>query len=123
MSDQRTSKRVLVVEDEPLLAMEVVEYLSEAGYQVVGPVTTVEKALRLIRERGCDVAVLDVHLGTEHSEPVALALKAQGTPFVVVSGNSQEHYPTGFRGAPSLQKPIMPATLLTLVRTCTEAIE
>jgi len=123
MSEQRTGKRVLIVEDEPLLAMEVVEYLSEAGYQIIGPVTTVEKALRLIGEKGCDVAVLDVHLGTEHSEPVALALKAQDTPFVVVSGNSQDHYPPGFGGAPSLQKPIMAATLVALVRTCTDATE
>ena len=123
MNDQRRIKRALIVEDEALLAMEMAEYLTEAGYQVIGPVASVEKALRIIGNKGCDVAVLDVHLGTEHSEPVALALKAQSTPFIVVSGNSFALNPPGFAGAPSLPKPIMPATLVSLIQTCTGAME
>ncbi|MGD9803722.1 MAG: response regulator [Hyphomicrobiaceae bacterium] len=115
MKEPRTSKRALVVEDEPLLAMEVAEHLTDAGFEVVGPATSVAKALRLLNEIDCDVAVLDVHLGSEHSEPVALALKARGKPFVVVSGNSQKHYPPGFQGAPSLSKPIRPAALVSLL--------
>lgn len=115
------SKRALIVEDEPLLAMEVAEHLTDAGFEVVGPATSVAKALKLISEKGCDIAVLDVHLGHEHSEPVALALKARGTPFVVVSGNSREHYPAGFTGAPSLSKPLRPAALLSLIRSCVDS--
>ena len=117
MNDQRTGKRALIVEDEPLLALEVVEYLTDAGFEVIGPATSVASALSLIAESGCDIAVLDVHLGKEHSEPVALALKARGTPFVVVSGNSREHYPAGFKDAPSLSKPVSPTSLVSLLRS------
>ena len=117
MSDQRTMKRALIVEDEPLLALEVADYLTEAGFEVIGPATSVARALILIAESGCDVAVLDVHLGKEHSEPVAIALKARGTPFIVVSGNSRDHYPIGFKDAPSLSKPVNPATLVSLLRS------
>jgi DNA-binding response OmpR family regulator len=109
-------KRVLVVEDEALLALEIAEHLAAADFEVVGPATSVSKALKLIGARGCDVAVLDVNLGSENSEPVALALKERGTPFVIVSGNSREHHPSGFKGAPSLSKPLQAAALVALVR-------
>ena len=120
MSGLSVSKRVLVVEDEPLLALEVAELLTDAGFEVVGPATSVAKALKLISDVGCDAAVLDVNLGHEHSEPVALELKTRGTPFVVVSGNSRGHYPSGFDGAPALSKPFAPANLLALLRDYTD---
>jgi DNA-binding response OmpR family regulator len=112
------SKRALVVEDEVMLALEIAEYLTSGGFEVVGPATSVAKALKLISESGCEVAVLDVNLGREDSEPVALALKERGIPFVVVSGNSREYHPRGFAGAPSLSKPIESSTLLVALRNC-----
>jgi DNA-binding response OmpR family regulator len=114
MNNGSMSKRVLVVEDEALLALEISEYLAGAGFQVVGPAASVAKALKLIIHPGCDMAILDVNLGSEHSEPIALALKARSIPFVVVSGNSLDHLPSGFSGAPSVSKPVSPSTLLGL---------
>jgi DNA-binding response OmpR family regulator len=108
------SKRVLVVEDEALLALEISEYLTDVGFEVVGPAASVARALKLITYPGCDIAILDVNLGSEHSEPIALALKARSIPFVVVSGNSLEHLPSGFSGAPLVSKPVSPSTFLGL---------
>ena len=118
MSNRLIGKRALVVEDEALLALELAECLTDAGLEVVGPATSVANALKLVNNPGCDVVILDVNLGTEHSEPVALELKARGIPFVVLSGNSREYFPTGFAGAPSVSKPVEPLALLNLLRSC-----
>lgn len=116
MTASGAGRRALVVEDEPLLAMDVADQLTDEGFEVLGPATSVADALRLLDELGCDVAVLDIHLGHENSEPVALALKSRGTPFVVVSGNSLKHFPPGFQGAPFLSKPISPSALTATLR-------
>lgn len=106
------SIRVLVVEDEALLAIDIAQQLTDAGFEVVGPASSVAKALWLIGEVGCDVAVLDVNLRDENAEPIARQLKARGTPFVFLSGISREQLPAWFDGAQVLSKPARPAVLL-----------
>ena len=69
------AERVLVVEDEPLIAFDVADHLRDAGFQVVGPVASVSAALKLLESVGCDLAVLDVNLGRETAAPIADALK------------------------------------------------
>ena len=98
--------RVLLVEDEPLLAVELADELAEAGFKVVGPASSTARALRLMDDTGCDAAVLDVNLGKETSEAVALALRESGTPFVVLSGYSSIELGAAFQGAPFLSKPV-----------------
>jgi DNA-binding response OmpR family regulator len=110
--------RVLVVEDDALLALDIARQLTDAGLEVVGPASSVAKALRLIGEAGCDVAILDVNLGNETAEPVARELRARGTQFVVVSGYSSEQHPPGFHGAPVLSKPARPGALVALLLRC-----
>jgi len=110
--------RVLVVEDDALLALDIARQLADAGLEVVGPATSVLKALGLIGKVGCDVAVLDVNLGKETAEPVAHELRARGTPFVVLSGYSSEQHPPGFHGAPVLAKPARPDALITMLLRC-----
>ena len=112
------NKRVLVVEDDGLLALDIANYLSDAGLEVVGPAASVTTALKLVSKTGCDVAVLDVNLGSENSGPVARELRARGTPFVVLSGYSSEQHPSEFQGAPLLSKPARPAELVALLRRC-----
>ncbi len=97
--------RVLVVEDDALIALDLADLLINAGLEVVGPATCVAHALDLITSIGCDAALLDVNLGSETSEPVARELIARGTPFVVLSGNSSDSHPPGLRGAIALSKP------------------
>jgi DNA-binding response OmpR family regulator len=77
--------RVLLVEDEVLVALDIAQQIAEAGFEVIGPATSVAKAVALIAERGCDLAVLDVNLGHETAEPIAERLRARGTPFVVLT--------------------------------------
>lgn len=105
--------RVLVVEDEFFIALDLSERLEDAGFLVAGPAAAVAEALRLLDEAPCDIAVLDIHLGPrETSEPVALELAARNIPFVTVTGFSHEQRPPGYNGAPLLSKPVRPDELL-----------
>lgn len=100
------SARILVVEDDALLALDLAQQLESVGFEIVGPVAATAAALALLRSRGCDAGVLDIHLGRETSEPVAKELIARGTPFVTVSGYSGLQRPPIFANAPLLSKPV-----------------
>jgi CheY-like chemotaxis protein len=104
--------RILIVEDEPLVGMEIAEALQEAGFAVLGPVSSNADALALLMEQGCDAAVLDVNLGRETSEPLALKFKAEGVPFVTLTGYAPDQTPAAFREAPLLTKPILTEVLI-----------
>ncbi len=106
-------KRVLVVEDEHLVAHETAAVLSSAGCTVVGPVASVAAAVEAISATAPDAAVLDINLGTEFVWPVALLLQARGVPFVFVSGYAAPlAIPQGLAGVLRLEKPLAPDMLL-----------
>ncbi|TCZ53379.1 response regulator [Roseicella aquatilis] len=111
-------KRILVVEDEALVAMLMEDGLAEAGASVVGPAASVGEALRLIdaamRDGGLSAAVLDLDLDGEAVTPVADRLAAIGVPFVFATGYDEDHG-TGGHAAPRLQKPFAPALLVIAV--------
>jgi PAS domain S-box-containing protein len=111
--------RVLVVEDEAIVALEIEQNLQDAGFEVVGPAARVAEALVLLKEYGCDAAVLDINLGAETSEPIARLLSDKGTPFVTVSGYSQDQRPSGFSGGAFLTKPLRAELLVAQLRQCT----
>ena len=113
-----SGRRILVVEDEPLIAMDFSQTLSDAGYVVIGPANSVARALALLAQFGCDAAVLDVNLGIETSEPVARELIKLGTSFVVTSGYSREQQPEIMQTAPLLGKPISSEMLIAEVERC-----
>lgn len=113
--DGRGARSVLVVEDEPLIAIEIAAVLTKAGFEVLGPVGTVAQALDLIADEGCRLAVLDVHLGEETSAPVARKLMATGGRFVIVSGYSVEQLSEPFSGAPLIRKPLFAEALVAEV--------
>jgi DNA-binding response OmpR family regulator len=110
--------RVLVVEDEPIIALDIRQQLDDAGFEVLGPATSVANALQLIAEPGCDVAVLNVNLGNETSEPIAQKLQASGKPFVVLSGYPTDNLAPSLKGATFLAKPVLMAELVAAVRRC-----
>ena len=112
--------RVLVVEDELIIGLDIARQLDGAGFEVLGPATSVETALRFVAEPGCDVAVLNVHLGGETSEPVARELRACSKPFVVVSGDSTDSLSSSFNGAIVLTKPLPITDILAAVRRCVD---
>ena len=116
------SIRVLVVEDEPLLAFDIAQHLEGAGFEIVGPAASVRCALRLIGDIGCDAAVLDVNLGPETAEAVADELLRRGTPFLILSGYSRDQHPPIFHSVPSLTKPARPGDVIALLKRLTAAL-
>ena len=99
--------RVLVVEDELILAMELERLLAGLGHAVLGPVPTVGRALRLLAWQRPDAALLDVNLGGESATPVAAALLERGVPFVLVTGYGGEQLKEAvLRDARRLGKPV-----------------
>jgi DNA-binding response OmpR family regulator len=102
--------KILVVEDEMLIAMFLEDLLLELGCQVVGPAANVPDALALAANEKPDAAVLDVNLGTEAVYPVADALQHAGTPFVFVTGYGQTGLIDPYAGHPTIKKPFDPET-------------
>jgi DNA-binding response OmpR family regulator len=113
---ERGPCRVLVVDDEPLIALDLAMDLEADGFTVVGPAATVKEALGLVDHKGCDVAVLDVNLAGMTAEPVAQALIERGIPFVIVSGYSRDQQASIFHDAILLTKPAEPGAVVAAVR-------
>ncbi len=113
MGPQSGRGYVLVVEDEALVALEIVQTLREAQFDVLGPARSVAQALEILKEFRFSAAVLDINLGAETSEAVALELNRRGIPFVIVSGYSLDQLPLAFHGVPALAKPLRPDILKT----------
>ena len=97
---------VLIVEDEPLIAMMLEDFIDALGHTVAGTVDSVEAALERVGDTAFDLAILDVHLrGGEPSWPVADALADRGTAFVVATGGMIEPPPARHAAVPTLPKP------------------
>ena len=96
--------RIMVVEDEALIAMVLVDHLQEIGLSAVGPFSRVADALKVDEE--LDAAILDVNLGGESVYPVADMLHARGIPFVFMTGYGSASIDPRFALVPVLQKPI-----------------
>jgi CheY-like chemotaxis protein len=98
-------RRILVVEDEMLVALLLHDMLIDLGCRVVGPAASVAEALEMIETRPLDAAMLDVNLGGQMSYPVADALIARNLPFVLSTGYASNRLQEGYRRLPALQKP------------------
>jgi DNA-binding response OmpR family regulator len=110
------TRKVLVVEDEPIIALEIEGSLRDAGFDIAGCAGSVDNALAMLMDGDCDVAVLDANLRGRTVEPVALALRQRGRPFLFVSGYGRVYLPEAFPDAPHLSKPFEPGELITAVR-------
>ncbi|HSN72793.1 MAG TPA: response regulator [Steroidobacteraceae bacterium] len=109
-------RRILVVEDEVLIALDLESLLMANGCSVLGPVNTVTAALSIVGEDRLDAALLDLNLGGQPSTPVAAELKARGIPFLVVTAYGRSAMQMDeFHGAPIIDKPIDYAELLGLL--------
>lgn len=107
--------RVLVVEDEFLIALDIEGVLAQAGIAVIGPVGTVAEALAAVDSETMNGALLDAHLGGEPVGCIADALKAKAIPFAFVSGYGPEQLPPAHRDAPLVRKPFTGDDLLAAV--------
>ena len=108
--------RVLVVEDESLLAETLCDLMQDAGCEPVGPAATVAEALRLIEQGGIDVALLDIRLRRETSFPVAHTLRQRGIPWVFLTSYAQHQLPDDLSDALVVEKPFSPPALVEVVR-------
>lgn len=112
-----TGQRILLVEDESLIAMMMRDMLVGLGFIVVGPYGDVRSALAAVEAGGVEAAVLDVNLNGEPVHPVAEALAARGVPFLLVTGYDADSIQDRYVGVSILQKPIEPQALQGLLRS------
>jgi len=110
MSHALSGRRILVVEDESLVAMLLETILEDMGCTPVGPASNVEEGLALAQEP-LDAALLDVNVAGRLVFPVAEALKARGVPFVFSTGYGEGGLPDEWRGQPTIQKPFTEAAV------------
>lgn len=99
-------RRILIVEDESLVAMLLETILDDMGCETVGPISTVAEAVALIEGgEALDGALLDVNVAGVEVFPVAAALDARGVPFVFSTGYGEGGLPEEWKGRITLQKP------------------
>lgn len=98
-------RRILIVEDEPLIGMVLTDYLEDAGCSVAGPAQSADKALQMAGEEPADAALVDGNLAGRRVDQIVAALKARGIPFAFVTGYGREALPVGFDDAPIVEKP------------------
>ena len=108
-------KRVLVVEDEPVVAMCLEDILEGFGCITIGPASRLAEGLALALAGGLDAAILDINLGGERSTAIAEALRLQAVPFAFASGYGA--CPDGFEDdAPLIEKPYRDAEVVAALR-------
>jgi PAS domain S-box-containing protein len=101
-----SNNRIMIVEDEILVALALTDYLTDLGFSIVGPFTKLADAKNAVAQGQVDAAILDVNLGGEPIYPLAEILVERNTPFVFTTGYGAESIDARFKNAPVLQKPI-----------------
>jgi CheY-like chemotaxis protein len=106
-----SANRIMIVEDEALVAMSLAELVEELGFSVIGPFGRVRDAATALKDGGIDAAILDVNLGGEMVYPLADVLREGRVPFVFMTGYGAESIERRFANVPVLQKPVEPQAL------------
>lgn len=106
-------KKILVVEDLSILALDLEQLLLSWGYEVVGPAGSLDRGLHFVKSDKVDAAILDVNLNGVEVFPLAEQLAAQNIPFIFLTGyDAAETIPARFKACPYLQKPVNREALL-----------
>jgi len=108
-------RRILIVEDEPLLAMELETNLNALGCKTLRSAATLNAAKAAIGDSGCDAALVDVNLGGRQADELAVALTRKNIPFALVTGYGREGLPAGFKEVAILSKPFAKEELLVVL--------
>lgn len=109
--------RILIVEDEPFIALTLEDILAELGFDVAGPFSRVTDALEFIARETIDGALLDVNLGAQKIDPVADLLAERGCPFIFTTGYGRSGIPATHSTRPVLQKPFRMDQLAAILLT------
>ena len=104
---EMAGRKILVVEDDALIAMELGERLTDLGYEVVGPAHSIAEAEQLIAGNRPDAALLDANLGGVSSVPLGVTLNGMGVPVAFCTGYDRiKDLPGALAAAPLLTKPV-----------------
>lgn len=109
-------RRILIVEDEYLIAADLKRALTDRGAEVIGPVGDVVNGLALAQHGRLDAAVLDINLEGDSSFPIADVLAEGGVPFVFLTGYDAWSLPDGYADRPAMAKPYQTATVVATVQ-------
>lgn len=99
------ARSILIVEDEPLIAMMLEDFLLSLGHEVRGTCESVGEALKAVQEGNFDIAILDINLKGESVWPVAAELRDRDIPFIIASGGHVDPPPAEFASVPIIDKP------------------
>ncbi len=111
-------RRILVVEDQAFIAMELQDFLEKNGAIVAGPAGRLRQAMSRVEKDDLDAALLDVDLNGEQCWPIADALAKRAIPFAFTTGfEASIAMPERFKGVPILSKPYREADLLSALGT------
>jgi DNA-binding response OmpR family regulator len=111
-----TPIRILVIEDDAMIAVAVGMILQDQGWIVVGPIGRLDLAIEAAVKAEFDCAVVDAQLNGEYADRVALNLHRRGKPFLMATGHNSEDLPAELRRAPMLRKPFSTTDLVDAVR-------
>ncbi|WP_343347134.1 response regulator [Sphingomicrobium sp. XHP0239] len=100
-----SSLSIMIVEDEPLIAMMLEDFLDSLGHKVLETCESVASALHCLESETPDLAILDVNVAGEEVWPVARVLRDKGIPFALATGGLVQSAPEGFEDLPTLAKP------------------
>jgi two-component SAPR family response regulator len=109
------ARRILIVEDEMIVALFIEDLLDELGHKAVGTISRLDEAIARADNIDFDMAILDVHLQGKEVFPFAELLAAKGVPFVFATGYGERGIPERLRSAPTLQKPFRPEELADMI--------
>lgn len=111
------TKTILIVEDDPFIAMDLQDTFEDAGFAVLGPVADVRSGLELVKSRAPDVAMLDFNLGRENSLPIAETLEQSSVPYFFLSGQIETVIQSGcVRKTRVIAKPFNADALVAFVQ-------
>lgn len=96
---------ILIIEDEPLIAMMLEDFIESLGHSPMGTADNIDDALECVERGGFDLVILDVNLGARECWPVADRLAAQSIPFILATGGHVTPPPAIHAAAPTLSKP------------------
>ena len=120
-SHRASGLRILLVEDDVMVALLIEDMLAELGHEIVGPATRLGKATELAQHEALDAAILDVNINGQEVYPVAELLAARSIPFIFCTGYGRGSLREPYRDRPALQKPFRQRDLQELVATVCRA--
>lgn len=116
MPNPPAARRVLIVEDEVLIAMMLQDMVADAGLEVEGVANSLNAGIDLANRGDFDLAILDVNLNGEEVYPVAEILQKRGIPFIFSTGYGADGIRSGFDSAPQVLKPFQQNLLVAALK-------